>query len=287
MDLSLKRVEDFIENNNLQNIKTLYHYCSLASLSGILENKEIWLSCTASMNDSQEQKYFINNLQNNIQANISKDKFQLCNDLFDNIYKRLNKEYPFAFCLSELKDNAAQWERYADNAYGFSIGFNTYNLVKLLIHSQVLFTKVIYGYNSLNHAHYNILREFINSNTITRGFTNVKGVIDNILICASSFKHESFCTEQEWRISTILQNIPNNGFSSKYEKTNKNIIKKVIVVNLNDLCIKNNIDFEDLFDFVIIGPRSNQSVYELQENFNHLGYKKLSQKIVKSSCPLK
>ena len=58
---------------------TIYHYCSLDTLLSILNHKELWFGSTASVNDSKEQRYFLENLENAIKEAIPKNKINVCN----------------------------------------------------------------------------------------------------------------------------------------------------------------------------------------------------------------
>lgn len=61
----------------------------------------------------------------------------------------------------------------------------------------------------------------------------------------------------------------------------------MLKISLNNLCKKENIDFEQLIEGIVIAPRSEQNELELKEYLESLGYKKISRKIVKSQCPLR
>lgn len=278
--------EKYIIEKENQLGKTVYHYCSLNTLLGILQNKELWFGCTASMNDIKEQRFFIEDLHKNIKDAIPTEKYSQCEDFFKSLYNSLNHDYPYAFCLSTLNDNAAQWERYADNACGISIGFNTKKLALLFMSAYMTFTKIHYGYDTKNHAHYQVLLKYILENELSEGFQNIRQIKENILACAVAFKHESFSTENECRISTIWSWPTMKGTNYEYKLIN-NTIKKILTVNLKNLCKKEDIEFEDLIDSITIGPRSKQSVYELQEYLKQMGFKKLPQKVSKSNCPLR
>lgn len=64
-------------------------------------------------------------------------------------------------------------------------------------------------------------------------------------------------------------------------------LKKVLKVSLKDLCLQENIDFEEPIDDIVIRSRPEQNVQELKEEIEYLGYKKLSNKIARSQCLLR
>ena len=282
IDYRDKKVKEIIQKNGYS--EKIYHYTSLISLVGILSNQELWLGNTANMNDKSEIVDFIRKLYDATSSDISPDKMDECNAFFDGLYKRLDNEYPFAFCFSKLSDNAAQWERYADDARGGCIVFNTSAFMKLVYYSGAFFHEVFYEYDIKQHAHYKILKKYFNTGVMDQLETET-GEMDNILGCAYLHKHESFCTESEIRL-TNLWNIKIEKSEFAFEMVNGRL-KKVLKLSLKELCLEENIDFEDLIEGIIIGPRSEQNERELKEYIEHLGYKKLSNKVFKSQCPLR
>lgn len=277
-----KEVDKIINEN--QYGEKIYHYTSVASLIGILSKKELWLGNTANMNDKTEIIHFVNQLHMAVSEDIYPEKAEDCKNFFDKVHSRLKTEYPFAICFSKLKDNAAQWERYADNAHGVCIVFNTSAFLNLIYYSGAIFTKVLYQYNIKEHDHYKILKDYFNTG-ILKKLGDEKGEIDNLLACAYRFKHESFCTESELRLSTLWNNkIEGSEFS--FEMINGKL-KKVLKLSLQELCAEENIDFEDLINGIIIAPRSEQNEQELREYVESLGYKNLCNKITRSQCPLR
>lgn len=114
-------------------------------------------------------------------------------------------------------------------------------------------------------------------------FSNLNGLIDNLLLCAMIHKHESFSTEQEIRISPLFVNENDKHLQCKVLNT----IRQVYILNLAELCEKEGIDFEDLFDSIVIGPTSKQTVRDLQFYCKNNGLLKLANKVKKSDCPLR
>ena len=262
----------------------LYHYTSTASLMGIVSKKEIWLGNTANMNDRSEIINFIEKLQEAVLNDINPEGIEECKSFFEKLYDRLKCEYPFASCFSKLNDNAAQWERYADNAHGVCIVFNTSRLLNLFWYSGALLHEVFYEYDIREHKLYRILRDFFNTGDL-KEFDSEKEAMDQILGCAYLHKHESFCTESEIRLSTLWkQEVTESELA--FEMVNGKL-KKVLKISLDNLCKEENIDFEELIDGIVIAPCSEQSELELKEYLESLGYQKISKKITKSQCPLR
>ena len=282
IELREREVQKRIEEHKYE--ARLYHYTSIASLIGILSKKELWLGNTANMNDKKEIIYFIEELQNAVSEDIDPEKRDICNEFFDKLYSRLKNEYPFAASFSTLKDNAAQWERYADNAQGACIVFNTSRLLNLFWYSGAWLHEVFYQYNIKLHDHYEILKNYFNFGDLKK-LGKEKGEMDNVLKCAYLFKHESFCTESEIRLTGEWnRKIAESEFS--FEMVNGKL-KKVLKVSLDKLCLEENIEFEELIEDIVIAPRSEQNESELKEYLESLGYKKISKKVIKSQCPLR
>ena len=98
-----------------------------------------------------------------------------------------------------------------------------------------------------------------------------------------SHKHESFSAEQEIRISPLFIYENDKHLQCKVLNT----IRQVYILNLAELCEKEGIDFEDLFDSIVIGPTSKQTVRDLQFYCKNNGLLKLANKVKKSDCPLR
>ncbi len=76
-----------------------------------------------------------------------------------------------------------------------------------------------------------MLVDYIQENRLEE-FSDIEGLIDNLLLCAMIHKHESFSAEQEVRLSLYF--IKNDEPHLEYRVTGT--IRRVYVVNLNELC---------------------------------------------------
>lgn len=263
---------------------SLYHYTSFSSLYGILKDGELWLGNTGSMNDKKEGRVLFEKLEAALLKNLPLEKQQFCKDKFKEIYLEVEKYHPFAICFSKLQNNVTQWERYADNAKGVCIEFNTYNLMLVLYSPVILFNEVYYSGDITEQKFYKILYRYFTTGEL-KEFSNTEGLISNAIACGYAHKHESFCSEEEVRAVTLWNYKP---FS--LEECFKNIngqIRMVLKINLKERCKEEGIDFESLIDRIVIAPRSKQSLYELKEFLRNLGYLKLVNKVIKSDCPLR
>lgn len=288
-------VEQFIKKNKVTK-DTLYHYCPQASMLNIISSRELWLGCTIYTNDKMEIKYFVEEVGRCLRESISPNKLQVCNSIMKDIETELSLDSRYLFCMTELRDDAAQWERYADNACGVSIGFNVKTMITVLFYAQLIFTRVWYGYDPCNHGICKVLTQYIEHGRFTEGFTDIKNIISNLLISAAAYKHGSFQSEKEWRLVNYFgdQFKEKPGRSKAYlqrihqdYKMINGVIKDVLVVNLEALCSEIQVEFDDLFNEIIIGPRSRQTVDELQGYLREQGHQKIAEKVTKSTCPLR
>ena len=262
--------------------KTLWHYTDINALCGIIGKKEIWFGSAEHMNDREELIGFINDLEKEVYACIDSANKEKANDVFGQIKDRLQKEYPYIFCVSKARNDAAQWDRYACGGQGVAIVFNTETLFKLIFYNQIIMNEEYYGYCAKQHKMKELLRDYIQYDKMD-DFSNLNGLIDDLLLCAMFHKHESFSSEQEIRISPLFVNENDKHLQCKILNT----IRQVYILNLAELCEKEGIDFEDLFDSIVIGPTSKQTIRDLQIYCKNNGLLKLANKVKKSDCPLR
>lgn len=275
-----ENVKKFTEING----EYLYHYTSLATLKGILINKELWLGNTNVMNDKNEIKYFVEQLHKLVLGFLA-DK-EKCNEFFNLVYERLTNEYPYAICFSKKKDDAAQWERYADEAKGVCIVFDAKKFMTLIYYAGVRFSQVFYNYEISEHEYINDLVDYFQTGKLPKFYLNEKGFVDNILVSAYFHKHRSFESESEIRLVNLWYHKIKH--SNICFETINGTIRKVLKLSLEQLCNDENIKFEDLISEIVIGPRSTQSASVLREYIEcELGYKNLAKKISVSECPLR
>lgn len=280
-----KYIEEHIKKYNYKNY--LYHYTSMPVLYNMFKNKEIWFGNTASMNDSKEVKYFIellrDELRGDIQTKVSKERMNDFDNYFSRTLKRIDNEYPYAMCLSKLKDDAAQWERYGDNACGVCIVFNTKKLMRIFYDCHMLFGAVYYGGDIKQHEHYKILYNYFLTGKL-EGFSDEIGQVDNIIACGYIHKHNSFESEQEVRAVNLWNHIP------KYAKIEteciSGIIKQVMKVDIEKCCKEVELTFDDVLAGIIVGPKSRQSIGSLRTFALECGFTKWVENISKSECPL-
>lgn len=262
--------------------KTLWHYTDINALNGIIGTKEIWFGSTANMNDKAELNGFISDLKREVFSQIRQEDISKAESVFAQIDKRLMREYPFIFCVSKARNDAAQWERYAHDGQGVALVFNTELLYKLICYNHLIMNEEYYGYNAKQHKMKKLIVDYILEDKMD-AFSDIDGLIDNLLMCAMIHKHESFAAEQEVRIAPYFVQEDDPHLQCKILNT----IKRVYVMNLKELCEKENIAFEDLIDSIVIGPKSQQNMEDLKWYCRKIGLTKLAEKIRWSDCPLR
>lgn len=237
------------------------------------------------VNDRTEGVGFIHNLKQRIQEYIEQNSITpKCDidDIFQQMYFRIDQKHLFMFCLSQALDDAAQWDRYADYGRGVAIEFNTEALHNLLYYHGVTMAKQYYTQETKEHELYDLLSSYINTGSLG-GFSNLDGFIDNLTLCGFVHKHPSFASEKEIRIAPYFVKDDDSHISYK----TFSIIKEVYVLNLNKLLGEEKMKMEDIISSIIIGPRSLQNKKDLENYCRYLGYNKLAQNIKISECPLR
>ena len=260
----------------------LWHYTDFNALNGILNEKKIWFGSTASMNDKDELSGFIKDLKSAVLLEIDKENVSKAERIFEKIQKRLLVEYPYIFCVSRAYNDAAQWDRYAYGGTGVAIVFDTELLYKLIFYNRFIMNEEYYGYNAKQHKMKTLLVDYIQDNKMEE-FSDIDGLIDNLLLCAMIHKHESFSAEQEVRLSPYF--IKNDDPHLEYRVTGT--IRRIYVVDLNELCQKENMVLDDLIKAIVIGPKSKQNIEDLKWYLNKINLPGLAGKVRKSDCPLR
>lgn len=116
-------------------------------------------------------------------------------------------------------------------------------------------------------------------------FVEEKGLIDNAVACGYCHKHPGFKSEQEIRVISLWDNIPKH--AEIETACSHNTIKKIMKVDMEKRCRDAELSFEDLFEGIVIGPKSSQDIKSLQLFIEERGINKIKNKIYKSDCPLR
>ena len=288
--------------------KLLYHYTTINALYNIFKNKELWLGNTSAMNDKNEITEFYNNLKARLLSDFP-DKEETINSLINFSINKIDRNYPFVMSFSTCKDDAAQWDRYADKAQGGCIVFNRPKLVELLSDLPMGLDKVYYGddVSEICNRDYHILSDYLKSDKTTNlifenesnnTFNQVKDSLTYLINYAVKYKNMSFASEKEYRIYTSSGRPTNadfNFFMSHSNPTHSpvcfdyqisgNQIKKILKIRLDNQYHK--IKLDDIIERIIVGPRSEQSLAILKEYLKTEECPQLAEKIENSKCTLR
>ena len=284
--------------------KELYHYTSIDTLYNVIEGKELWLFNLATMNDRTECTEFYRQIKKELKAEC-KDKVVEIDSMFDEAMQKNEGHYPFAMCFSKLKDDAAQWERYADNAQGVMLAFNVKNLSKLLHNLPFMLDEVRYSNTTqikkYRSGDYDFFLKYLKTGNVLPGALQqyidedeyVKKWPEMMINIASCYKHGSFSSEKELRLYNYLNYESNTQiFIEKkvtdvvYKSINGNV-KKILKLKLDYLFSEQSMTLEDIIDEIVIGPCSSQNLIILQEYIRSHKFNRLAEKISYSESTLR
>lgn len=123
--------------------RTLHHFCSMQSFMNIMSYKTIRLSEVTKSNDKKEVRLFYDIIFNKSMAFLDEITQVTSYSEIESYRKRLrialNNDFSFlsfAFCMSTQSNSLSQWTRYADDAQGIAIGFDSECLQRLFVHLQ-------------------------------------------------------------------------------------------------------------------------------------------------------
>lgn len=256
----------------------LYHYTSMNTFLSMLNSRELWLTNTGTMNDRKEMVHFIEMIQKELA------EFRRV-DFFDKVYEHIPSHYKYAFCMSTERDDAAQWERYADSARGVCIAFDVEELCKCLYgYGDFMFNKVYYNETITDSDYYKIVKIYFEKGNIDI-YKSEDELIKYLLYAGNLHKHRSFSHECEVRITTMDNK---RQYGIEYElKELGDVVKKVLILRPDVMGHDKGTSFEKIIDEVIIGPRSQQNVKILQEYIYSKGFSTMADNVVQSECPLR
>ena len=125
----------------------LYHYTDFISFNGILNERELRVNNVLNMNDATEMELFVSGIFNAVIKRFSKDKDEkIISQLYETLEVIRSRYYDYsayAACFSEFRDDAAQWERYANRGKGVCLAFRE-SMLKKLTGDVISLQKVYY-----------------------------------------------------------------------------------------------------------------------------------------------
>ena len=257
----------------LKHIK-LYHYTSMESLYSITKSNSILLSNIQDMNDFSECKLFFDILIKNLRKKsiCSDETINYVTDLF---IIKLNDVFTFSFSTED--DDAAQWQRYADNGKGVCLVCDLLDLYNFFFH------KSIGGFISpVEYVDKNTKLDSITNRSIDdyeiifKVLSNIQSQTTNILsndhlikliLDCSRIKDRSFRNENECRL-IVCENSNQCDDNSKISVFDKDKFIKTKYELKGAFCKKSDnktTNYHFLFSKIVLGPKSEADPYLLQQ----------------------
>ena len=247
-DIMEKKGSDFME---------LYHYCSVAVMQSIIENKFLRLSSAIETNDKTEYKYFEKALEE--YAGTTKTESVLIKNAVKEVVRQATsvkreKYRPYICCLSKEKDLLSQWRGYGDDGRGVAIRFDFEKTGQFVqksnmnkIETAPFITEIEYAeterIKSVPIVFHNMLSYVAVANP-TYEETYKLGVWQ-AAVASISLKHFGFLEEQEYRI-VWLDNGENHPDVQEEFCTRNGELKK---------CFHFNLDVKNAVKEIILGPK--------------------------------
>ncbi len=264
----------------------MYHYCSTEVFEKIIVNKKLRLSDITKSNDFQEivwtSKHILDMFLRNyneskcikLEKPYSKEDFKkLLEASFEDYFESGLYSFPTC-CFSEDGDLLSQWRGYADDASGFSIGFNKNALLNLGVFSgsdicntnTIAFGKITYEDNMyfVDQSAKDCLKDLKREKSIDGNKSDLlpkqKTIIDKwmltLLRSALYVKNPFFKEEKEWRLTYCWNT---NSCPKNVQITNNLLLTKIdFYVRENNIVPYVDLDFSRQEHFVkeiIIGPK--------------------------------
>ena len=106
----------------------LYHYTDYLAFHGILKDRELRVNNVRNMNDAAEMQLFMNGIFRAVEQRLEEEQADEKLGKLRDLAKELNKKYfdyaAYAACFSTYRDDASQWERYANRGKGVCLGID-------------------------------------------------------------------------------------------------------------------------------------------------------------------
>lgn len=270
----------------------LYHYTDFTALDGILAHAELRLNNVLNMNDASEMNLFMSGLCKNITDTFLKEGNQEKARLTWLIFMKEQKDRfsysSYAACFSRYRDDAAQWERYANAGRGICIAFQA-DLLSKMTTGALSMQSVLYQDRISTHPLADELHAHIAASVITDASSlpaPLRTALNHAWEVSAVYKHPSFSSENEVRL--LISPFDNAYFDVQPQyHISRDRIKKYYPLDLQKMCEKAGVTIEELIPELIIGPESTQSLPILQDYLVSHGLSVLSEHVSYSKCPLR
>jgi hypothetical protein len=197
----------------------IFHYCNLTKFEGILNSKKLWLTPVQTMNDGTEVDHLYNFIFPKVKEIIIAETPSHLLNKVETIFSIVESNsrlhivsMPYCACFSDDGDLLSQWQRYADDGAGISIGFD-FDYFKIKnepphphanVKNSIGFGTIIYDYNLQISILYHIIKQNLSHETPNAAYPLTISV--NLTRYSAIFKNRTFFTEQEKRIVYFFEN---------------------------------------------------------------------------------
>ena len=269
--------------------QVLYHYTDFVALDGILHHKELRLNNVLNMNDAEEMQLFMRGIFVSVQKRLTtegqNEKALKLQAMYENLRQKRFEYSAYAACFSLYRDDAAQWERYANHGKGVCLGMQR-DVLELMTDGAMAIQEVYYEDHLESHPLvdriYNLV---LSSEELSERNEPLRAQIREAWRDSASFKHPSFSSEKEIRLVVMPFHAEDFGMKPRYHVA-KERIKKYYPLDLDAMCARAQVSLEDLVSHIIVGPLSSQSVPIMQDYLHDLSLCKLAHNVYLSDCPL-
>lgn len=268
----------------------LYHYTDFQALDGILNDARLRVNNVLNMNDAAEMRYFMSRLCDAVAGRLEDEgdsrKAAQVKELFKEALKREFYHPAYAACFSLHRDDAAQWERYGNRGRGVCIAFQGKYLQKMAqgaLSLQTVFYQEDMSTHNLTGVFYRLVKR---NEELSAESPDIQKALNYAWSCSAAFKHPSFLSEKEVRL--VVSPAVRDYFDIRpCYHISKERIKKYYPLELDSMCRKIGIGWEELVPEIIIGPESTQSQSILQDYLRDNGLDGLAERVSMSNCPLR
>ncbi len=268
----------------------LYHYTDFQALDGILHDARLRVNNVLNMNDAAEMRYFMNRLCDAVAGRLEDEgdlrKAAQVKELFKEALKREFYHPAYAACFSLHRDDAAQWERYGNRGRGVCVAFQGKYLQKMAqgaLSLQTVFYQEDMSTHNLTGVFYRLVKR---NEELSAESPDIQKALNYAWSCSAAFKHPSFLSEKEVRL--VVSPAVRYYFDIRpCYHISRERIKKYYPLELDSMCRKIGIGWEELVPEIIIGPESTQSQPILQDYLRDNGLDGLAERVSMSNCPLR
>lgn len=268
----------------------LYHYTDYIAFNGIMRDRELRVNNVRNMNDAAEMHLFISGIFRAVENQLEQEKAEKKLEKFKKLEEELSKKYfdyaAYAACFSTYRDDASQWERYANRGKGVCLGFDR-SVLEAMTGGAITLQKVYYQDDVESHPLVKKLYDLaLSEEVFSEDNPTLKAALAECWRNSASFKHPSFSSEHEVRLVVMPYDAESFDVKPRFHVA-RDRIKKYYPLDLDDMCEHAGTSLEELIVEIIVGPESTQSLPILRDYLEDLSLPKLAKRIYLSDCPLR